>query len=160
MTLYELTQEYQMLLEIAEDPDTDQQTFIDTLDGLSGEIEMNADGYAKVIRQMESDAAGLKAEIDRLTARKRAIDNSVDRMKEALKNAMILTYKTKFKTELFSFSVVNNPASVVLDSLSIPKEYLIIQEPKVDKAKIRDDLKKGKVLKFAHLESTLGIRIK
>lgn len=164
MTLYELTGQYLQLLALAEDPDTDPEAFSDTLEGLGGEIEDKADGYAKVIRQLESDSTGLKAEIDRLTSRKRAIDNSIDRMKESLKNAMIWCEKPKFKTELFSFGIQKNPASVVLDApdlATIPIEYLIAQEPKVDKAKMKDDLKAGKDLGgIAHLEQTESLRIR
>lgn len=164
MTLYELTGEYLQLLALAEDPDTDPQVLADTLEGLGGEIEVKADGYAKVIRQLESDSAGLKAEIDRLTARKRAIDNSIDRMKESLKNAMIWCEKPKFKTELFSFGIQKNAPSVVLDVTdvtAIPEEYLIAQDPKIDKMKMKDDLKAGKVLDgIAHLEQSESLRIR
>lgn len=163
MTLYELTAEYGQLLALAEDPDVDPQVLADTMEGLSGEIEDKADGYAKVMKQLEADAAALKGEIDRLTARKRTLENNIDRLKEALKTAMILTEKTKFKTELFSFGIQKNPASVVLDVdlAEIPAEYLIQQEPKVDKAKLKDDLKDGKDLGgIAHLEQTESLRIR
>ena len=43
-TLYELTDEYRMLLEMAEDPDIDLVTLNDTLEGLTGEIEDKAEG--------------------------------------------------------------------------------------------------------------------
>ena len=164
MTLYELTAEYQQLLVLAEDPDLDPQLLADTMEGLSGEIEDKADGYAKVIRQMEADSVALKAEIDRLTARKRTADNSIDRMKEVLKNAMILCEKPKIKTELFTFTIQNNPAKVVMDESyieNIPEEYLIQQEPKIDRVKIKEDLKAGKDLGgIAHLETEVGLRIR
>ena len=164
MTLYELTGEYLQLLALAEDPDTDPQVLADTMEGLGGEIEDKADGYAKVIRQLESDSAGLKAEIDRLTARKRAIDNSIERMKGSLQMAMFLCEKPKFKTELFSFCIQKNAPSVVLDATdvtAIPEEYLIAQDPKIDKTKLKDDLKAGKVLDgIAHLEQTESLRIR
>ena len=38
-TLYELTNEYMALLEMAEDPDIDPQAFADTLEALGGELE-------------------------------------------------------------------------------------------------------------------------
>ena len=165
MTLYELTAEYGQLLALAEDPDVDPQVLADTLEGLGGEIEMKADGYAKVIRQLENDAAALKAEIDRLTVRKKVIDNNIDRMKESLKTAMILTEKTKFKTELFSFNIQLNPPSVVIDDPdNVPKECLIEQPPKIDKAKIKEYLNDENEAPFlrgiAHLERTTGVRIK
>ena len=69
-TLYELTSEYLQLLEMAEDPDVDLQTIADTMEAIGGEIEDKADGYARVMKQIEANAAGIKAEIGRLTARK------------------------------------------------------------------------------------------
>ena len=164
MTLYELTAEYQQLLELAEDPDIPEEALADSLEALGMDIEDKADGYAKVIAQLNADAAALKAEIDRLTARKRTIERNVDRMKDSLKSAMILTGKTKFKTELFSFNVQKNPVAVVIDEQyieNIPEEYLIPQDPKVDKQKLKDDLKAGRDLEgIAHLEQTVGVRIR
>lgn len=164
MTLYELTNELMQLMELAEDPDVDEVTFLDTLEGLGGEFEDKADGYAKVIRQLDADVAAIKTEIDRLSARKRSIENNIDRMKSVLKNAMILTDKRKFKTDLFSFSVAKNPEKVVMDApdlATVPLEYLIQQEPKLDKARIKDDLKAGKDLGgIAHLEQDESLRIK
>lgn len=142
MTLYELTAEYQQLLELAEDPDIPEEILADSLEALGMDIEDKADGYAKVIAQLNADASALKAEIDRLTARKRTIERNVDRMKESLKTAMILTGKTKFKTELFSFGIQKNPPKVVIDDPSrIYPEYLIEQDPKVDTMAIRNALK-------------------
>lgn len=164
MTLYELTNEYQTVLALGEDPDVDPQVLADTLEAIGGEIEDKADGYARVLSQMASDRAGLKAEIDRLTERVRRIDNSTERMKEALKNAMIIADKPKFKTDLFSFAIQKNPASVVIDSpdlATIPMEYVIPQEPKIDKTKLKEDLKAGKNLGgIAHLEQSESLRIK
>lgn len=164
MTLYELTAEYQQLLDLAEDPDIPEEALADSLEALGMDIEDKADGYAKVIAQLNADAAALKAEIDRLMARKRTIERNVDRMKDSLKSAMILTGKTKFKTELFSFNVQKNPVAVVIDEQyieNIPEEYLIPQDPKVDKQKLKDDLKAGRDLEgIAHLEQTVGVRIR
>ena len=46
MTMYELKGEYLLLQELADDPDTDAEVFRDTLEGLLGEIEEKAKGYA------------------------------------------------------------------------------------------------------------------
>ena len=46
MTLYELTGEWQQVLSMMEDPDVPEEAVRDTLEGLSGEIEEKADGYA------------------------------------------------------------------------------------------------------------------
>lgn len=164
MTIYELSEEYEMLLELAEDPEVDPETLSDTLEALGGEIEDKADGYAKVMKQLGADAAALKYEEKRMSARRTVCENNIKRMKAALQAAMEATGKTKFKTDLFSFSVQKNPAAVVMDEQyieNIPEEYLIPQEPKIDKAKIKEDLKAGKDLDgIAHLEQGESLRIK
>ena len=39
-TLYQLTDDYLTLLEMAEDPDMDEQALMDTMEGIEGEIEI------------------------------------------------------------------------------------------------------------------------
>lgn len=163
-TLYELTDDYMRLLEMAEDPECDLEIFKDTLEGLDYEIEEKADGYAKVIQELMNRVVFLSSEIDRLTDRKKSIQENINTMKRSLENAMNVTGKRKFKTDLFSFNIQKNPASVVMDEQyieNIPDEYLIEQEPKINKAKIKEDIKAGKDLEgLAHLESTESIRIR
>ena len=163
-TLYELTAEYLQLLEMAEDPDIDLQTLADTMDAIGGELEDKADGYAKVIRQLEYDEAAIDAEIKRLMSRKKTIFGNIEHMKDNLQAAMLATGKTKFKTALHSFNIQRNPPSVVVDELmveNIPEQYLIYQEPKINKKAILDDIKAGRDLSgIAHLEQGESLRIR
>lgn len=141
-TLYELTGQMQALLALMEDPDTDPQIIEDSLEAISGEIEVKADGYARVMAELEARKAAVKAEKDRLAALESSLGKNIDRMKESLKTSMIATGKTKFKTDLFSFSVQKNPPKVVIDDPSrIPEAYLIPQDPKIDTAAIKNALK-------------------
>jgi cell division protein YceG involved in septum cleavage len=152
-TLYDLTAEYMVLLDMAEDPDIDPQAFADTLEALGGEIEMKADGYARAMKQLEGISATVKYEYKRLENRAKTIDKNIARMKQALQDSMIATGKTKFKTDLFSFTVRKNPASVVIDrETSIPPEFLIPQDPKIDKKAIKAAIDRGDDITFAHLE--------
>lgn len=75
MTLYELTSDYMELLTMLEDPDADEEVIADTLEGLAGDIEAKADGYARVMRQMDADAVAIKAEEERLANRRRSLEN-------------------------------------------------------------------------------------
>ena len=164
MTLYELQDEYRVLLEMAEDPEVDMDILTDTMEALDGELEVKADGYARVLKQLEADMANLKGEEKRLATRRTAIEKSMKRMKSVLQAAMELTGKTKFKTELFSFNIQKNPAALKMDEDDlgkIPPKYLIPQDPKIDTAKLKEDLKAGKDLEgIAHLEQSMGLRIK
>ena len=47
-SIYELTGEYLELMDMLEDEEIDEQTIIDTLEALDGEIENKADNYAKI----------------------------------------------------------------------------------------------------------------
>ena len=159
-TLYELTGQFRELLELVEQGEVDPEMLADTLEGLEGEIEIKADGYAKVIKELEGKTAMLKGEIERLSNRKSAIENNIKTMKESLEIAMRATGKTKFKTDLFSFNIQKNPPKLVIDKPEeIPEEYLIPQEPKINSKAIKDMLKE-KELPFAHLEQSESLRIR
>ena len=153
-TLYELTDEYLELLSLAEDPDVDPEVFADTLEGLSGEIEVKAENYGIMIKELESQEKKFSGEIDRLTINRNTIRNSIKRMKENLLSAMVAMDKPKIASEHFKFSVAKNgglqPLSLAPIDM-IPDEY-IIMEPKADTDRIRRDLNDGVELSFAHLE--------
>lgn len=71
---------------------------------------------------------------------------------------MIVTGKTKFKTDLFSFAIAKNPPKVVVTG-DIPEEYTKTVVS-TDTAKIKEDLKDGIWLEFAELVQTESLRIK
>lgn len=163
-SLYEITQDYLQIQHMMEDPELDPKTLADTMEGIEGELEVKADGYAKVIRNMESDISAIKAEMTRLSDRKKTIEKNIQTLKLALQKAMEITGKTKFKTELFSFGVRNNAPAVVIDEQyieNIPTEYLRIKEPEIDKTKLKEALKAGVDLEgIAHLEKSSSLIIK
>ena len=164
MTLYEITDDIIRLYQMAEEDEIDAQMFSDTLEALESEFEDKADGYAKDIRTLEGDVTSLKAEIDRLTGRKKTIEGNIKNMKYALEMAMRASNKKKFKTTLFSFAIQKNPPSVVVDEQDIkciPEEYLIAQEPKINRKLLYDELKAGVKLEgIAHLEQKETLRIR
>jgi predicted nuclease with TOPRIM domain len=161
-TLYALTEQFKSLLEMIENGEYEPAELNDTLEGLEGEIEVKADGYAKVIRELDGQVSMLKAEIDRLSGRKSSIENSVKVMKDNLQAAMTATGKIKFKTDLFSFNIQKNPPRVVIDNpKEIPERYLVPQEPKIDTQAIRAYLSDtGVVPTYAHLEQGESLRIR
>ena len=167
-SLYELTGDYAKFAEIAQqgDLDDDMQAMLDdALANLADDIEVKLEGYAKVIKNFESDIEGLKKEEDRLAGKRKTLENRVKFMKTAMRDAMIATGKLKVKGDLFSFTVRNNAPSVVMDEQyieNIPEKYLVPQEPKIDKKLLAEDLKAdGAALEgIAHLESSQSILIK
>ena len=162
--IYELTQDYLRLLEMAEDPELDPEVIADTFEAIDGELEIKAENYAKVMKNLEGDIAALKAEEERLSKKRKAIENNIKRMKLALQEAMEITGKTKFKTELFGFSIQKNAPSVVIDAADIrdiPEEYLKFKEPEIDKTAIKNAINAGVDFEgLAHLEVSQSLRIR
>lgn len=107
-SLYELTDEYKAVEEMLYDPEVDEQTVIDTLEAISGEIEDKADNYAKLIRELKADADKLAEEERRMRARRQSLESRAERLKTTLQANLEFIGKTKFKTALFSFSVSPN----------------------------------------------------
>lgn len=75
--LYELTGAFLEVLSMLEDEECDEQCIMDTLESIEYEIEDKADGYAKMIKSLESDIAGMSKEIERLDSRKTTYNNRI-----------------------------------------------------------------------------------
>ena len=164
MSIYELTADYIQIMEMMEDPELDPQTLADTMEAVEGELEIKAENYAKVMKNLEGDVEALENEIRRLTSRKKAIEENIKRMKVALQGMMEITGKTKFKTDLFSFGIQKNAPSVVIDVediYDIPEDYLKYKAPEVNKVAIKEAIQKGENLEgIAHLEQSMSLRIR
>lgn len=153
--LHELTEQYQILQELAYDPEVDEQVLKDTMEGIWGEIEEKADGYAKIILGMKSDIEELRKEEERLAARRKHLESRSKYLKDSLEFNMREIGKTKFKTALFSFNIQKNGGlqPLVIDGLieDIPGRFLIPQDPVPNNEAIRKLLAEKQV-DWAHLE--------
>lgn len=166
-TLFEITGRYQQLLAFAEDGDIDDEIFAETLQGIEDELELKAENYAKVIKELEVKKGSINGEIGVIQAeveRRKEIINSIDRhiarMKENLCNAMVTTGKQKFKSEHFSFWTQQTSEVVIDDEAGVSMDYFTVPEPKISKTKIGDALRKGETLPFAHLEKRDTLRFR
>ena len=160
-TIYELTEAYRQLLELAEDQHTDQKILADTMEALDGEIEAKADGYAKVITELNAKAKTIKQEEDRLADRRKAIEKNARSIKERLERSMIAMNKKKIKTDLFSFNIQKNPPSLVIDKMDdVPEVFLISQPDKVNNGAIMMALKSGAKYNWCHLAQSESLRIR
>ena len=158
INLYELSGAYAEIQELMQEGEEDLE---DTLEALEDAIEDKAIGYAKVIRNLESRAKVIREEEKRFAERRRAIENNIKRLKESLQESLEFNDIQKMTTDLFTFNIQNNPPSVkVVDEKVIPHEYLIEQQPKIDRRSLLNDLKNGKVIKGAEIHQGKSIRIR
>lgn len=160
MNLYELTATYQRLqneIENGEDYDG-------ILAVIGDEIETKADGYARVIRNMEAQAASFKEEEKRIADKRKRLEAGVEKLKQNLFDSMKKTGKEKFKTDLFSFSIQKNggadPVIVDVETDDLPDDLVQITE-KPDLKAIAAYIKETGDLTYAHFgERGESLRIK
>lgn len=163
-TLYELQGEYLQLKEMLEDPDIEEQVVLDTLEGIDYELEIKAENYAKIMKELEGNVEVIKLEQTRLANKKSKLEANIKRLKDNLQDAMIATGKTKFKTDLFSFNIQKNggaaPVLLDVDTSELPDELVIYTEKPNLKA-IGELLKSDPECKYAHFgERGESLRIK
>ncbi|EIA8103713.1 siphovirus Gp157 family protein [Listeria monocytogenes] len=157
-TLYSIQGKYQQLLNLAEQ--LDPELLKDTLESIDDELETKAENVAFVIKELEGQSLILEKETKRLAERKNTINNNVKRLKQSLFDAMITANKQKIKTNLFTLDIRKNPQSVFVVDESKLFNYLIEQPKKLDKTKLKDDLKKGIEVEGAKLIQTERLQIK
>lgn len=142
MSLYSLTGNFLALQEMMMDPDIDPEVIQDTIEAMDGDYEEKLNNCGKVITNLSALVAGIDEEEKRLKARKKTINNQIDRLKKNIKESMIALDKKKVKTELYSYTIKGGVPSVVIDNTDkIPKEFRTPQPDKIDMDGIKRLLK-------------------
>jgi hypothetical protein len=157
-TLFEMTQTAKQLYEMLQAEQIDEKTFADTLEAMG--TEEKVEGYCQVIKQLQADADMFKEEADRIAARKKTIENSIERMKTTLTDYLLSIGQKKIQAGTFTASLSTSKSVNISNYDEIPPEYLIEQPAKVDKKAIKMAIENGAVIAGAEIVSNNGIRIR
>jgi len=162
MNIYELTGQYQKLQLLIESGDFTEEELQDTFESLDFDIEEKAENYGLVITNLATQAAGLDAEIKRLSERKGMINKNITRMKDNLLGAMKDTGKLKFNTTHFAFSTRKSTSvSILVETEELAAEYIKEKTTKsADKTLIGKALKSGKEVYGAELTEKINFSMK
>jgi hypothetical protein len=110
---------------------------------------------------LDGEISTIKSEMDRLSDMKKSRENKIDYLKRNLEESMILADKKKFQTDLFSFGIQKNPASLdISENAVIPNIYYIQQEPKLDRRTLLEEVKNGLEVKGVTLKQSESLRIR
>lgn len=150
-SLYNITTEYRLLLEQMYEQDGDfTEEQLALLEINQEQFKEKAEIYCKLIKQLENDSAFAEKELERISAYIQKKNASKDKLKEVLKNALMIFGEKDTKKDLWRFEVGTfklgtiKSSSVEIDEDLIDdkwKEFNIKNRfTKEDVAKIADNL--------------------
>lgn len=155
-TLYELSDDLhrlQVALDEMELTPEDQAAALDAFLGSADDLKHKLDGYACLLREYETTAAGRKAEADRLSA----LAKSDTARAKALKDRLCWFFETheldKVKTERFAFTLANNGGkqALMLPDIEAIDEEFVDMVPTIIAERVRTALEAGREVPGAHI---------
>jgi len=148
---------------IALEADIDEATLADTLEGLTDIHEV----LAAIVRSAlldEALAEGLKGHIQLLQGRLQRLTERGAERRRIARDAMVEVDIKKIAAPDFTVSVRSgSPSLLVIDEGAIPEPYWEPREPRLNRAELLADLKRGVDVPGSHLsnpEPVLSVRVR
>lgn len=145
--LYTLALEFRAAADQLADLDLPPEAVSDTLESLSGDLEVKAQNVALFCRNLEATAAAIKQAEGDMAKRRKAIENRVAHLKDYMLGAMLVSGVRKIEGPYLRIGIRDNPEAVeVFDAAQIPAEFMRQPEPPPaapDKAAIKAAIKAG-----------------
>lgn len=130
LTLFEIAQEYRAVAEVLMDSECDEQTLADTLEGERWPLELKAQNYGFVIRNLDATADAIEEAMHRMAERAASQRKRASDLRERLKAAMELAGTPKLPTPYFDITIKKNPPSVeIFDERQIPAQFMVTPAP-------------------------------
>ena len=145
--LYVLAADYQASAAKLADLDLDEQTIADTLESLSGALEVKASNVAMLARNLEATAESIKAAEGEMAKRRKAVEARAAGLRRYLLSAMQTAGIKKVESPYMVLGRRANPPAVeVFDAAQVPAQFMLQPEPPPaapDKAAIKEALAAG-----------------
>lgn len=148
--------QYQLLRDriSAQEVDLDEQTLVDTLEGLTDLNEI----LAAVIREALTDealAVGLRQRIAAMEERLERFVYRAAKRREIARQIMAETELKRVKAPDLTLTLrPGSPALVVTDERAVPAEYWVAREPRLNRQELLAQLKAGAEIKGAQLSNS------
>jgi len=146
-----------------EDPQIDEQTLADTVEGLTDLHEI----LMAVIRATLADqalATGLEGRIGEMQARRDRLQDRAVKRRQIAKDVMVELDLKKLAAPDFTASIrPGTPALMVIDEAAVPSIYWEPREPRLNRQGLANDLKQGAEITGVALsnpEPVLSVRTK
>lgn len=165
--LYDVTDDIAELLDLADDPEIDEQTILDTLEGLAYEFDEKAANIARMIDELEALAEIRSDKAAALRKQAQTDSNRAEKLRGYLLSQMQKVNRPKFEVEsrgdAFKFSTRRSDrvvADVPVDQM--PEQFQRIKEPELNKDALKKALKANdeEAAKYGHLEDHYSLIIR
>lgn len=157
MNLYEIKQEFEKAIEECVDMETGEIINPTCLDELNMVLTDKRENVALYIKNLSAEAKAIDEEAKNLTNRKRVLNNKVEGLKKYLADNL---EGHKFETAKVVVSFRKSEQLEINSIEHIPAEYLISQEPKIDKVALKKSIKQGAVINGVQIITKQNIQIK
>lgn len=157
MNLYEIKQEFEKAIEECVDMETGEIINPTRLDKLNMVLTDKRENVALYIKNLSAEAKAIDEEAKNLTNRKRVLNNKVEGLKKYLADNL---EGHKFETAKVVVSFRKSEQLEINSIEHIPTEYLISQEPKIDKVALKKSIKQGAVINGVQIITKQNIQIK
>lgn len=157
MNLYEIKQDFEKAIEECVDMETGEIINPTRLDELNMVLTDKRENVALYIKNLSAEAKAIDEEAKNLTNRKRVLNNKIEGLKKYLADNL---EGHKFETAKVVVSFRKSEQLEINSTEHIPAEYLISQEPKIDKVALKKSIKQGAVINGVQVITKQNIQIK
>ncbi|ARF70668.1 hypothetical protein B7C51_24655 (plasmid) [Paenibacillus larvae subsp. pulvifaciens] len=158
--LYELSEQYRKLSELAEEAfdngqienEDDLELWISILDGINDSIEKKTDNIIRFIKNLEAEVLAYKSEEGRLSKQRKYRENKIESLKNYLSSMLQHAKIKELQAGTFKVSFRKSPASVeIIDVEKIPLQFKKPQPDKIMKDELKKALKNNQAIEGAKL---------
>ena len=170
MNLYEINEALMNAVEYGFDVESGEilegEDLTAKIDELQIDLNEKLVNIACLIKSLDAEAEAIKNEKIKLGNRQKAVENKAEWLRQYISNYLKMTVgednipKFKLKDPRAVIGFRKSTVVDITDESKISKEYLVPQPSKVDKTKIKDDLKAGKTIDGAKLVDKENLSIK
>lgn len=157
MNLYKIKEELKDAINECVDMETGEILDSERLNDLNMALSEKRENIGLYIKNLSCDSKAIDEEIKNLTARKKSINNKIDWLKSYLASDL---QGNKFETARVVISFRKSEQLEVNTIEHIPAEYLIIQNPKIDRTGLKKLIKQGTVIDGVQIITKQNIQIK
>ena len=130
MSLYEITGRLAYLRDMIENEEIGEEDAADTMEAILQEQEDGYENAVKWIRDIEAGIEAVKAEVDKLAGKKKALEGRKERVRDYILRSMQASGQTKVKAGIFKI-FERKPVIVYVPSVSVeemPPELLRVKK--------------------------------